>query len=113
MLSKFTVKMAEEIDDKASGDTVSITRVAPEPSEPVVTIPNVELIVDGFGFMPKEESLSKYKFSQAKIKKSSKMLKDSTIPPDIDKSSCASSSNIDIVRRYTWKTKNRMIVQVI
>lgn len=106
--------MAEEVDEKASGDLVSVTKLAPSVPEPEpIKIPDVELIVDGFGFMPKEKSLSKFEIqSKMKMKKSSKTLKD-VKSPESEHSPCASSTNINIVRRYTWKTKNRMTVQVI
>ncbi|XP_045458395.1 galactose mutarotase-like [Melitaea cinxia] len=102
--------MAEEAIEKASGDTVSIAKsdVVPEPEPP--KIPDVELIVDGFGFMPKENtSSSKMKVSSRRLSKNVKDVKS----PESEHSPCASSTNIDIVRRYTWKTKNRMTVQVI
>ncbi|OWR43699.1 galactose mutarotase-like isoform X1 [Danaus plexippus] len=105
--------MAEATDDNASGDTVSV--VKPEVSEAPVTIPppkpDVELIVDGFGFMPKDLKLDSKSLS-TDLKKSSKVLKDIKSPVS-EHSPCASSTNIDIVRRYTWRTKNRMTVQVI
>ncbi|CAG9558192.1 unnamed protein product [Danaus chrysippus] len=105
--------MAEATDDNASGDTVSV--VKPEVSEAPETIPppkpDVELIVDGFGFMPKETKLDSKSLS-TDLKKSSKVLKDIKSPAS-EHSPCASSTNIDIVRRYTWRTKNRMTVQVI
>lgn len=72
-------------------------------------IPDVELIVDGFGFMPK---------SMRKERRNSNFFtKGKAAPKEEEKteeeqSPCASSTNIDIVRRYTWKTKNRMSVQV-
>ncbi|XP_063394279.1 galactose mutarotase-like [Cydia fagiglandana] len=68
----------------------------PEPPKPV---PDVELIVDGFGFMPKTEA--------ARTKAGP------TDKEDHLQSACGSSMNIDVVRRYTWKTKNKMMVQVI
>lgn len=101
--------MAEEAIEKASGDTVSIAKpdVVPEPEPP--KIPDVELIVDGFGFMPKENtSLSKMKVFSRRLSKNVKEVKS----PESEHSPCASSTNINIVRRYTWKTKNRMTVQV-
>ncbi|XP_013161938.1 PREDICTED: aldose 1-epimerase isoform X2 [Papilio xuthus] len=103
--------MAEEVDDKASGDVVSEASeqksIIPEP-EPV-KVPDVELTVDGFGFMPKQVSMDKSK----KIgRNKSKELKE-ILAPEAEASPCSSSSNIDIVRRFTWKTKNRMTVQVI
>ncbi|CAH0716591.1 unnamed protein product, partial [Brenthis ino] len=106
--------MAEEVDEKASGDLVSVTKLAPPVPEPEpIKIPDVELIVDGFGIMPKEKSLSKFEIqSKIKMKKSSKTLK-GVKSPESEHSPCASSTDIDIVRRYTWKTKNRMTVQVI
>ncbi|XP_046977161.1 galactose mutarotase-like isoform X2 [Vanessa cardui] len=102
--------MAEEAEEKASGDTVSIAKPETEP-KPVKT-PDVELVIDGFGFMPKDyDTLIKSKRSSI-LKKLPKVVQDSK-PGEQDHSPCASSSNIDIVRRYTWKTKNRMTVQVI
>ncbi|XP_047543983.1 galactose mutarotase-like isoform X1 [Vanessa atalanta] len=103
--------MAEEAEEKASGDTVSITKPDTVEPKPVKT-PDVELVIDGFGFMPKDyDSLIKSKGSSI-LKKMSKVAKESK-PSEPEQSPCASSSNIDIVRRYTWKTKNRMTVQVI
>lgn len=102
--------MTEEVDDKASGDVVSEASehksVIPEP-EPV-KVPDVELTVDGFGFMPKQVSIDQTKKNG---RKKSKELKE-IMTPDAVTSPCASSSNIDVVRRFTWKTKNRMTVQV-
>ncbi|XP_030040326.1 galactose mutarotase isoform X2 [Manduca sexta] len=96
--------MGEE--EKASGDA-SPTKVEErkEPEKPKV--PDVELVVDGFGFMPKS-------MRGPKGTGSDKEKKDS-LTPEVEepKSPCASSTNIDIVRRYTWRTKNRMTVQVI
>ncbi|XP_068618424.1 galactose mutarotase-like [Battus philenor] len=113
--------MADETDDKASGDVISLTSepksksnvIQPQlPPEPVETkIPDVELVVDGFGFMPKNttSTISKSKMSRRKFSKSVNEI----LSPGHDDSPCSSSSNIDIVRRFTWKTKNRMTVQVI
>ncbi|XP_050360662.1 galactose mutarotase-like isoform X2 [Nymphalis io] len=103
--------MADEADEKASGDTVSIAKPDVVESEPIKT-PDVELVIDGFGFMPQDyDTLSRTKRSSI-FKKLSKVAKEGN-PSEPEHSPCASSSNIDIVRRYTWKTKNRMTVQVI
>ncbi|XP_075990682.1 galactose mutarotase-like isoform X2 [Anticarsia gemmatalis] len=96
-------------DVKASGDAEeekSEEVIDPEP--PV--IPDVELLVDGFGFMP--ESMQTDQRRQSTTSKT-KQHKDKPEEASDKKSPCASSTNIDIVRRYTWKTKNRMMVQVI
>lgn len=100
-------------DDKASGDGVSETKIAPPPAEPEPPkVPDVELIVDGFGFMPRSMQ-SESRRSSNVFDKSANILKEIMLPePEEGQSPCASSINIDIVRRYTWKTKNRMIVQV-
>lgn len=101
-------------DDRASGDGVSETKIAPTPLEVLEPpkIPDVELIVDGFGFMPKSMQAENKRTSNV-FDKSSKSLKEIMLPePEEGRSPCASSTNIDIVRRYTWKTKNRMTVQV-
>ncbi|XP_052746446.1 galactose mutarotase isoform X3 [Bicyclus anynana] len=92
--------MAEEAEERASGDTVSVTKPASE--DIVIKVPDVELLVDGFGFMPEDAKLPR------KSKQSSKSLTEQSVHD-----SCASSTNIDIVRRYTWVTKNRMTVQII
>lgn len=100
-------------DDRASGDVASETKIPltlDEPEPPKV--PDVELIVDGFGFMPKNMQTQDRRNSNV-FDKSAKALKDIMLPdPEEGRSPCASSTNIDIVRRYTWKTKNRMTVQV-
>ncbi|XP_073950697.1 galactose mutarotase-like isoform X2 [Choristoneura fumiferana] len=113
----------EAVDDKASGDgeETKVEEPIPEPEPPKV--PDVELIVDGFGFMPKNLSETRLNNVSAVFSKkgakgaSPKGAKSPPKPimeePEPPKSPCASSTNIDIVRRYTWKTKNRMIVQVI
>lgn len=101
-------------DDKASGDGASETKIAPTPPEEPEPpkVPDVELIVDGFGFMPKSVQAEDRRISNV-FDKSAKALKDIMLPePEEGRSPCASSINIDIVRRYTWKTKNRMTVQV-
>lgn len=100
-------------DDKASGDGASETKVAPTPEEPEPPkVPDVELIVDGFGFMPKTMQTESRRSSNV-FDKSAKALQDIMLPePEEGRSPCASSINIDIVRRYTWRTKNRMTVQV-
>lgn len=99
--------MAEEAEEKASGDTVSIEK---EPEVPPPKVPDVELIVDGFGFMP-SDSAAQFKSRSYELKKTSKSI-DELQSPDSSRSPCASSTNLDIVRRFTWKTKNRMTVQV-
>lgn len=103
--------MADEEDDKASGDgSVKKPEAPPEPEPP--KIPDVELICDGFGFMPKTAQTTKR--SSSVFDKTNKVVKEMSMPDAEQKGSpCGSSTNIDIVRRYTWKTKNRMIVQVI
>ncbi|XP_072931307.1 galactose mutarotase-like isoform X2 [Epargyreus clarus] len=105
--------MGDNEDDKASGDVGSEQKPeeVPEPEPP--KIPDVELIVDGFGFMPKDHEESAKSRRSSVFKKTSKPIKDIMLPEGETTSPCASSTNIDIVRRYTWKTKNRMIVQVI
>lgn len=107
----------EVVDDKASGDgeETKVEEPIPEPDPPKVL--DVELIVDGFGFMPKKLSETRLSnTSEVFSKKGAKGTKGVKSPPkpieEEHKSPCASSTNIDIVRRYTWKTKNRMIVQV-
>lgn len=102
--------MADD-DDKASGDAGSehVPEEVLEPEPP--KIPDVELIVDGFGFMPKSRQTQKSRTSNV-FEKSRKSLKEMIPEGEQDRSPCASSTNIDIVRRYTWKTKNRMTVQV-
>lgn len=102
--------MADE-DDHASGDGASEHKMEiPEPEPP--KIPDVELTIDGFGFMPKTMQSAQRRTSNV-FDKSTKPLKEIMLPEaEEGKSPCASSTNIDIVRRYTWKTKNRMTVQV-
>lgn len=107
----------EVVDDKASGDgeETKVEEPISEPDPPKVL--DVELIVDGFGFMPKKLSETRLSnTSEVFSKKGAKGTKGFKSPPkpieEEPKSPCASSTNIDIVRRYTWKTKNRMIVQV-
>ncbi|XP_039763584.1 galactose mutarotase-like isoform X2 [Pararge aegeria] len=94
--------MAEEAEERASGDTVSVAK--PEGEDTLRKVPDVELILDGFGFMPEANQFKSAK-ELKKIYKTSK--------EESSQSPCASSTNIDIVRRYTWKTRNRMTVQVI
>ncbi|CAG4942594.1 unnamed protein product [Colias eurytheme] len=104
-----------EADDKASGDGTSEQKQEEQPAsepQPPAKIPDVELIVDGFGFMPKDYPRAAKSTSSNVFTKSSKILKEIK-GPEGEHSPCASSTNIDIVRRYTWKTKNRMIVQII
>ncbi|CAH2985674.1 unnamed protein product [Chilo suppressalis] len=104
--------MADEADERASGDVVSQEKAevtAPDPEPPKV--PDVELIVDGFGFMPK--SAPRKSRTSKDSDKSLKNVKEHEVPGTEYSSPCVSSTNIDIVRRYTWKTKNRMNVQVI
>ncbi|CAH2036021.1 unnamed protein product, partial [Iphiclides podalirius] len=101
--------MAEEMEERASGDVVSDKTVSPEPEPAPVKVPDVELVVDGFGFMPKSPDGSGSNLRPRKLSKGSK----ETQSPDTRGSPCMSSTNIDIVRRFTWKTKNRMTVQVI
>lgn len=101
--------MADE-EDKASGDVAPEQKPVEPESEPIKKIPDVELIVDGFGFMPKSNQDPKSRTSNIFPKKSKNEVTE--LEGEQDKSPCASSTNIDIVRRYTWKTKNRMIVQV-
>lgn len=101
--------MADEEDEKGSGDVPSVKPEEPEPEVPKV--PDVELVVDGFGFMPKSMQQPRSRASNV-FDKSNKSLKEIMTPEPEGRSPCASSTNIDIVRRYTWKTKNRMTVQV-
>ncbi|XP_028043329.1 aldose 1-epimerase-like isoform X1 [Bombyx mandarina] len=102
--------MAEEGDEKASGDVEEDTKtVTPQP-EP--KIPDVELIVDGFGLMPKSMKVPKNRTSNA-FEESKQMLKEIKVTNEEAKSPCSSSTNIEVVRRYTWRTKNRMTVQII
>ncbi|RVE46065.1 hypothetical protein evm_009289 [Chilo suppressalis] len=104
--------MADEADERASGDVVSQEKAevtAPDPEPPKV--PDVELTVDGFGFMPK--SAPRKSRTSKDSDKSLKNVKEHEVPGTEYSSPCVSSTNIDIVRRYTWKTKNRMNVQVI
>ncbi|XP_049885297.1 galactose mutarotase-like [Pectinophora gossypiella] len=107
--------MEKDDGDKASGDgnveSPSKTQILPPPEPPKP--PDVELVVDGFGFMPKSMQAQTRRTSNV-FDKSAKSLKEIMLPePEEGKSPCASSTNIDIVRRYTWKTKNRMTVQII
>lgn len=98
--------MADEIEEKASGDVISTKVIESEPPPPPPKIPDVELFVDGFGFMPKKKRASDIsKLFEAAAE-------EEALTNEQPKSPCASSTNIDIVRRYTWKTKNRMTVQV-
>lgn len=104
---------APEDNNSGSGDAGFKSPVmvpAPEPPK----IPDVELIVDGFGFMPKEMRREKRRRSSvyAKTKQGPKEDLEDEGESTVEQSSCASSTNIDVVRRYTWKTKNRMLVQV-
>ncbi|XP_050682994.1 galactose mutarotase-like isoform X2 [Leptidea sinapis] len=99
-------------DDKASGDAMSEGKPEPEEPEPP-KIPDVELIVDGFGFMPKDYPYPAKSRTSNVFSQSSKALKEIKAANHQEQSPCASSTNIDIVRRYTWKTKNRMLVQII
>lgn len=103
--------MADDDEEKGSGDVGSEEKPeepAPEPPK----VPDVELIVDGFGFMPRSEP-TQIRRSVHVFDKTRKKSKEIEMPEPEQKSPCASSTNIDIVRRYTWKTKNRMTVQVI
>ncbi|CAH4038663.1 galactose mutarotase-like isoform X1 [Pieris brassicae] len=103
--------MADVEDEKASGDgSDEKPEEIPEPELPKV--PDVELIVDGFGFMPKDYPRTAHSRSSNVFTKSPKILKEIK-GPEAEQSPCASSTNIDIVRRYTWKTRNRMTVQII
>ncbi|XP_013184849.1 galactose mutarotase [Amyelois transitella] len=98
-----------EDGDKASGDSHKSVEQKLEPLVP--KIPDVELIVDGFGFMPKGGISGKGRSGSIFHRPSA--AKEPSVTEEEGKSPCASSTNIDIVRRYTWKTKNRMTVQVI
>lgn len=104
-----------DIDEKASGDVEQEIPHVPSPLPPEPPkIPDVELIVDGFGFMPKVLPVRKERPSKVFDKAGkSKMTTEVVAEEQRGGSSCASSTNVDIVRRYTWKTKNRMMVQVI
>ncbi|KAJ8737483.1 hypothetical protein PYW08_000078 [Mythimna loreyi] len=97
----------------ASGDgSLKLIEKLPEPEPPKV--PDVELIVDGFGFMPKDAHRGERRRSSVYAKTRLGPKRDPKYEcAEEEESSCASSTNIDIVRRYTWKTKNRMLVQVI
>lgn len=101
----------EDKDNAASGDVeVEKPEVIPPP-EPEPKPPDVELFVDGFGFMPKPKTGDRRRSSLfAKLRSTHK----DAVAGEAhgEQSPCASSTNIDIVRRYTWKTKNRMTVQV-
>ncbi|KAJ0183616.1 hypothetical protein K1T71_000039 [Dendrolimus kikuchii] len=101
-------------DEKGSGDLGEETKPEEVPEPEVPVIPDVELVVDGFGFMPKTMHSPRSRSSNV-FEKSRKSIKEmsNVIEGEEVKSPCASSTNIDIVRRYTWKTKNRMTVQVI
>ncbi|CAG9137134.1 unnamed protein product [Plutella xylostella] len=81
------------LDTGASGDVDNEEKVEEEEEK----VPDVELIVDGFGFMPGHGK-----------RRHSRMGEEASI-----ESPCASSTNVDIVRRYTWRTRNRMLVQLI
>ncbi|XP_035433371.1 galactose mutarotase isoform X2 [Spodoptera frugiperda] len=102
----------EDKDNAASGDVeVEKPEVIPPP-EPEPKPPDVELFVDGFGFMPKSKTGDRRRSSLfAKLRSTHK----DAVAGEAhgEQSPCASSTNIDIVRRYTWKTKNRMTVQII
>ncbi|XP_048006164.1 galactose mutarotase-like isoform X2 [Leguminivora glycinivorella] len=87
----------EVVDERISG-AGDEAKATPEEAKPEV--PDVELVVDGFGFMPKSSGATRTKG-------------DTADDDDHLRSACGSSSNIDVVRRYTWKTKNKMMVQVI
>ncbi|XP_053624907.1 galactose mutarotase-like isoform X2 [Plodia interpunctella] len=96
--------------DKASGDSQKSDQVKIPPPEPMVPkVPDVELIMDGFGFMPKGGLVGRGRSGSIFHKQQ----KDTIVTEEETRSPCSSSTNIDIVRRYTWKTKNRMTVQVI
>ncbi|XP_022833280.1 aldose 1-epimerase-like isoform X2 [Spodoptera litura] len=103
----------EDKETAASGDTeIEKPETEPKPPpEPEPKPPDVELFVDGFGFMPKSKTKDDRRRSSlfAKTRSSHK----DNHEDHGEQSPCASSTNIDIVRRYTWKTKNRMTVQVI
>ncbi|PZC75929.1 hypothetical protein B5X24_HaOG205322 [Helicoverpa armigera] len=98
---------AGSIAKEAGGDTV------PKKPEPKPTVPDVELVVDGFGFMPKNMQHQARRRSSVFAKTKPGPEQPQTDDHVDEHSPCASSTNIDIVRRYTWKTKNRMTVQVI
>lgn len=95
---------AVEVKKNGEGDQESKSEASLPPEPP--KIPDVELLIDGFGFMPK--NMREQRTSRTSRSKMNKVQdSDSEL-----RFSCASSTNIDIVRRYTWKTKNRMTVQV-
>lgn len=109
--------MALDDEEKASGaGDGSLTKGSSSPSRPpsptATSVPDVELIVDGFGFMPKVTTVPSSSPRQSNTFDETNKVIAEIIPEAEEKSPCASSTNIDIVRRYTWKTKNRMIVQV-
>ncbi|KAH9644185.1 hypothetical protein HF086_008674 [Spodoptera exigua] len=104
--------VGEEKESAASGDNSETKK--PEiytPPEPEPKPPDVELFVDGFGFMPK--SKHKKERRRSSVFEKTKLPQQESYDDHSEQSLCASSTNIDIVRRYTWKTKNRMTVQVI
>ncbi|KAM3968517.1 galactose mutarotase [Aphomia sociella] len=107
--------MADSDDEKASGDVGLEQKIEEVPEPEVPKVPDVELVVDGFGFMPKTMTATGARSRSSNVfsKSIKKDTKEELLGEDEQKSSCSSSSNIDIVRRYTWKTKNRMTVQVI
>ncbi|CAH0578443.1 unnamed protein product [Chrysodeixis includens] len=97
-------------EGQASGDAEEAKpEQVPEP-EPV-KIPDVELVVDGFGFMPKHMRQDRKR--SGVFAKTKHATKSAAREEEEEHSPCSSSTNIDIVRRYTWTTKNRMTVQVI
>ncbi|XP_047040927.1 galactose mutarotase-like isoform X1 [Helicoverpa zea] len=98
---------AGSMGKEAGGDTVQ------KKPEPKPTVPDVELLVDGFGFMPKNMQHQARRRSSVFAKTKPGPEQPQTDDHVDEHSPCASSTNIDIVRRYTWKTKNRMTVQVI
>lgn len=101
-------------DERASGDVSSVNlKPEPEPEPVKVPVPDVELVVDGFGFMPVHRQRQNSRRRSSLFDKTRSRPEQS--PQEAvgeEGSPCASSTNIDVVRRYTWKTKNRMTVQV-
>lgn len=105
--------MGDALEDiqSGSGDAdQKIPEVVPDPEPPKIR--DVELIVDGFGFMPKEMHRGERRRSSVYAKTKLGPKKEPKYEGPEEHSPCASSTNIDVVRRYTWKTKNRMLVQV-
>lgn len=102
--------MGDANEDNKSGSGDGEETKSPEPVPDPPKIPDVELVVDGFGFMPRDRHYSERRRSSVYAKTRLGPKKEYRGPEE--ESPCASSTNIDVVRRYTWKTRNRMLVQV-